>query len=105
MGDGGRPLGRRRCRLLLLGGLALCRMLSRVLARTLPAFFDLRLELGTDVPLAAAASARPVLRLGSAPRLLLAAVAAGFLRPTAAAARLLLLSAAVPWLLLRSPLR
>src|SRR4051812_35028801 len=99
MGDGGRPLGRRRRRRLLLPLLPLHRMLSCVLARAQPAFCDLRLKLGADISLRAAATARSVLRLGSAPRLLLAtatarlllsAVGAGGLRLPIAAARLLL---------------
>src|ERR1043166_8698961 len=75
MGDRWRSPRRRR-----LGGLdSLDGMLAHVLARELAAFLDLRLQLGADVALAAAASARAVLRLGSAPRLLLSVPAAGLL--------------------------
>ena len=94
------------------------RVLVPVLACELAALFDLCLQFGTDVSLTAAASSRPLLRLGPgarrliAPRLVLA-VAAGALRLAAvgttcflllavAAARLLL-SAAMPLLLLLRP--
>lgn len=51
--DGRRPLGRRLDRSLRLD--ALHGMLPCILARTLPAFFDLGLQLRADIPLAAAA--------------------------------------------------
>ena len=81
-------------------------MLPCVLARTLPAFFDLSLQLGADVPLAAATTSRPVLRLRAAPRRLLAPglrVTPRLLLTVAAGRSLLAIAAAMTLLLLRPP--